>query len=45
MVFEKSVDSVVAIETSRDWLLLAPRLYPALAPLVRYACDGCSNSS
>jgi hypothetical protein len=40
-VFGIGLDSVVAVETSRDWLLVVTRLYPAFAPLVRYACDGC----
>jgi hypothetical protein len=40
-VSDRGPDSVVAIETSGDWRLAATRAYPAFAPLVRYAFDGC----
>jgi hypothetical protein len=40
-VFGIGLDSVVAIETSRDGLLVVTRLHPAFARLARYACDGC----
>ena len=38
---DRGLDSVVAIETSGDWLLVVTWAYPAFAPPMRYACDGC----
>jgi hypothetical protein len=34
-------DSVVAIETSGDWLLVVTQESPAFALPAMYACDGC----